>query len=411
MSTRTIFVALLALTCGACAVILVYNFLGRVGRAAPAGDMIQVVTAATDVARGQVLDKNMLKAVSYQKQDVPKGALTELDNAIGRTVIIPILTGDLIVAGKLAEKGTLPVVTAASDAKRGQDLDAKMLKVSYYPQQDVPKGALAELDDAVGRTVIVPLVAGEPILAGKLTEKGTLPVVTAAIDAQRGQVLDAKMLKVRYYQKQDVPNGALAAVEDAVGRTVIVPLFTGEPILAGKLAEKGAGRDLAAMIPDGLRAFTIEMPHLAADVGGFIMPSNHVDVLLTTSPAGGDDQSGGGVTTTLLQNVQVLAVAQKLEAPEDNKPITNDIKIVTLLVTPDQAAKLDLGMNKGILHLALRNSRDDREATTRPATMNDLRFHREKPIDLPTPQVQQATYTITTLRGLTQDSKSFVVPR
>ena len=135
------------------------------------------------------------------------------------------------------------------------------------------------------------------------------------------------------------------------------------------------------MIPDGMRAFTIQTPHVAADVGGFIMPGNHVDILLTTC-TGNDDTAGGGVTTTLLQNVQVLAVAQKLEAPEDSKLIANDIKSVTLLVTPNQAARLDLGMNKGILHLALRNPADDREAKTVPATMKTCGSHQEKPLNL-----------------------------
>ena len=87
------------------------------------------------------------------------------------------------------------------------------------------------------------------------------------------------------------------------------------------------------------------------------------------------------MTTTVLQNVQDLAVAQKMEAPADSsKLIQNDIKAVTLLVSPNQAALLDLGMSRGTLHLALRNPGDAREARTRPATMNDLQFHQEKPL-------------------------------
>jgi len=41
-------------------------------------------------------------------------------------------------------------------------------------------------------------------------------------------------------------------------------------------------------------------------------------------------------------------------------------------------------MNKGILHLALRNPKDEREARTVPATMAQLRFHQEKPFDMQT---------------------------
>jgi hypothetical protein len=52
---------------------------------------------------------------------------------------------------------------------------------------------------------------------------------------------------------------------------------------------------------------------------------------------------------------------------------------VTLLVTPDHAALLDLGQNKGTLHLSLRNPEDSQAAGTRPATLADLRFRQESP--------------------------------
>ena len=68
--------------------------------------------------------------------------------------------------------------------------------------------------------------------------------------------------------------------------------------------------------------------------------------------------------------------------------------------------------------MALRNPGDDREAATRPATMNDLRFHQEKPIGLAKPseppksEVQQASYTeIHTLRGLDAGSVRIAIPR
>ena len=65
--------------------------------------------------------------------------------------------------------------------------------------------------------------------------------------------------------------------------------------------------------------------------------------------------TGGGSTTTLLQNVEILAVDQKVDGPADNKVDSTNLRSVTLLVTPDQAAKLSLGQSKGTLHLTLRN--------------------------------------------------------
>jgi pilus assembly protein CpaB len=216
----------------------------------------------------------------------------------------------------------------------------------------------------------------------------TVPVLTAKVDVMRGSVLDADSVRISQYPKQQVPKGALSSVDELEGRAVLFPLSAGEPIVQSRLTPKHGGHGLASMIPEGMRAFTIQTPHVAAGVGGFIQPGDKVDILLTTAQGGQDDVTGGGVTTTLLQNIQVLAVAQRLDSldnAKDSKAVKgdlNDFKSVTLLVTPDQAAKVDLGMNRGILHLALRNLKDEKEARTLPATMAQLRFHQEKPINL-----------------------------
>ena len=112
-------------------------------------------------------------------------------------------------------------------------------------------------------------------------------------------------------------------------------------------------------------------------------------MLLTTTGSAAGEGSGGGATTTLLQNIEILAVDQWLDAPEENKVDPKTLKSVTLLVTPDQAAKLGLGTNRGILQLSLRRPEDHDEANTVPATMADLRFYQQPPL-LPVAEVAAA---------------------
>src|SRR3954451_18929531 len=119
-----------------------------------------------------------------------------------------------------------------------------------------------------------------------------------------------------------VPVGALTKTEEAVERAVSIPLVKDETLQAAKLSPKGAGRGLAALVPTGMRAFTIQTPNVASGVAGFILPGNRVDVLLTMT-AGDGDESGGGSTTTLLQRVEILAVDQRIDAPADNKVDAN----------------------------------------------------------------------------------------
>jgi len=208
-----------------------------------------------------------------------------------------------------------------------------------------------------------------------------VPVVVAVVDLPRGASITPEEVKIKEFPRDLVPAGALSKLEDAVNRGIFVPLTKGEPVLESKLAPKGAGRGLAALIPRGMRAYSVKVPDVAQGVAGFILPGNRVDVLLSMGDIGGSNETGGGSTTTLLQNVEILAVDQKMDAPADNKVDTKDLRSVTLLVNPQQANLLDLGQNKGMLHLALRNLEDNKAAQTKPATLIDLRFRPEKPWD------------------------------
>jgi pilus assembly protein CpaB len=202
----------------------------------------------------------------------------------------------------------------------------------------------------------------------------TVPVVVAAVDVPRFSTLSGTMLKTRDFPKDMAPPGAFNRVEDAVDRVTLAQLVTDEPVLNGKLAAQGTGRGMAPGIAEGMRAFTIQTPNVAAGVAGFILPGNKVDVLLNVN-----DSNNGSVTTTLLQNLEILAVDQRVEAPADNKVDPNQLRSVTLLVRPDQALKLDLGQNKGTLHLSLRNPSDMKTEPVRRATMAELGLGSEGP--------------------------------
>ena len=205
-------------------------------------------------------------------------------------------------------------------------------------------------------------------------------VVVVASNVPRFGTLTADQLTTKEMPSDLVPSGALSRVDDAINRAALSPLVEDELVLESKLTAKGAGLGMASAIKKGMRAFTISTTTLASGVAGFIIPGSKVDVLLTVTRSGGvNDPTGGGQTTTLLQNVEILAVDQLIKAPKDNKVDPKELRSVTLLVTPAQATKLDLGQNKGILHLTLRNPEDHSVASTKPATLAELGLFEEPP--------------------------------
>src|SRR3974390_3274942 len=104
MSTRTLIVMFFAITFGACAAVGVGR-LQQLSAGDRARDLQPVVTVAVDVESGRALDEKCLKLAHYRTQDVPKGALTSIDDAVGCTALVPLVTGEPIVSGKVTGKG------------------------------------------------------------------------------------------------------------------------------------------------------------------------------------------------------------------------------------------------------------------------------------------------------------------
>jgi pilus assembly protein CpaB len=243
------------------------------------------------------------------------------------------------------------------------------------------------------RTVLIVVLAlvfgvAAAVMAGQLTlqrsgeHADTAPVVVAAADIPRFSMVLADQVKVRQFPKEVVPPGALSSIDDAVGRVAFVPIVKDEPLHGSRLASKGAGRGLAAVIPPGMQAIAIQTPNIAVGVAGFILPGNKVDVLLTSNP---NNSKSGLSTITLLQNVEILAVDQRVEAPAENKVDPKELRSVTLLVTPEQAGRLALGQSNGTLHLALRNPEDQKDFQGHRTTLEELGFPAEKTAQEPAP--------------------------
>ncbi len=166
-----------------------------------------------------------------------------------------------------------------------------------------------------------------------------------------------------------VPEGVLQKREDIVGRGVVSPIVNGEPIVETRLAPKGGGAGLAALIPRGMRAVAIRVNEIVG-VAGFAVPGMRVDVLVSGSPPGAANL--GGMTQTLLQNVEVLSAGQNFQKDAEGKPVS--VPVVNLLVTPQQAEMLSLAAAQTTIQLVLRNPLDTDIAKTNGSAVSQL-FH------------------------------------
>jgi len=166
-----------------------------------------------------------------------------------------------------------------------------------------------------------------------------------------------------------IPEGVIQKKDEIIGRGVISRIQGNEPFVESRLAPKGGGAGLAALIPNGMRAVAIRVNEIVG-VAGFVVPGMRVDVLVSGNPPGGAPL--GGVTRTLLQNVQVLSAGQNFQKDAEGKPVS--VQVVNLLVSPEDAEMLSLASTQTSIQLVLRNPLDTQIAKTSGSAVAQL-FH------------------------------------
>lgn len=192
----------------------------------------------------------------------------------------------------------------------------------------------------------------------------TVKVLIASNDISLGNILEPKSLKWQEWPKSAVTpsfvtqKGQPKAMKEFTGAIVRSSFVSGEPILSRKVVLNGKGGFMSAILPAGMRAVSTKIS-AATSAGGFILPNDRVDVLLTRQNAG-----RRVLSEVILSNIRVLAIDQKIENVK-SKGKTVVGKTATLELSPDQTEVLAMSQRMGSLSLALRSLKDAHEEPTK----------------------------------------------
>jgi pilus assembly protein CpaB len=241
----------------------------------------------------------------------------------------------------------------------------------------------------------------------------TIAVVAASSDLKLGTLITKADLTTMQIAGS-VPKGAILKPENAIGRGVISDIYQGEPILDNRLAPVGSGGGLAATIPPGMRACAVKVDDVVG-VSGFATPGMRVDVLISGNPPG--DQlaalTSGPKVKTLLQNIQVLSAGTDIQKDAQGKP--QQVQVVNLMVTPNQAEILSLASSEEKIQLVLRNPLDTQISETTGTVVKNL-FADKNPAPVkgrPAPVAAHKappTYTIEVINGAVRSDQKFATP-
>jgi pilus assembly protein CpaB len=147
------------------------------------------------------------------------------------------------------------------------------------------------------------------------------------------------------------------AIKEITGSIARSPFIAGEPIREPKLIKANGSGFMAAILPQGMRAISTEIsPETGA--GGFILPNDRVDVILTRREKNPDPKATGDlvISEVKLSNIRVLAIDQAPKEKDGQNSVIG--KTVTLELKPEQVPVLSAARQAGTLSLSLRSIAD-----------------------------------------------------
>jgi pilus assembly protein CpaB len=193
----------------------------------------------------------------------------------------------------------------------------------------------------------------------------TTEVLVAASDLTPGQRLLPEEVRWQKWPRSSIDPSFIVSsntpnLEALVKGTVVrAPIVAGEPVTDAKVVHSDATGFMAATLMPGMRAVSIPIS-VASLAGGFILPNDRVDLMLTSQVADGGQRRFRA--TTFLHNVRVLAIDQAFadsKNPEKGQKPVSDVRTATLELSPTQAERVARAQATGTLSLSLRPLADN----------------------------------------------------
>ncbi|HKS62672.1 MAG TPA: Flp pilus assembly protein CpaB, partial [Xanthobacteraceae bacterium] len=194
----------------------------------------------------------------------------------------------------------------------------------------------------------------------------TRTIVVASAPMRFGTHVVPDSLREVSWPDAAIPAGTYSSIAELTAggkRIVLASIERNEPILRTKITGPGQKATLSAVIQDGMRAVTVRTNDVEG-VAGFVLPGDHVDVLLTRQ-----SERSSGMNDVVIQNARVLAVDQLADDAADRPTVA---RAVTLEVDTVAAQKIALAASLGSLSLMLRRAGEQHMDATRRITASDL---------------------------------------
>lgn len=144
------------------------------------------------------------------------------------------------------------------------------------------------------------------------------------------------------------------AMNELSGSIARQAMMANEPVREARLTKSDRGF-MSVILSPGMRALAVEVKAVST-AGGFVLPNDHVDIILTRAAPKGGASGDPYVSETILTNIRVLAIDQQVVEKGEPSVVARDT--ATLELTPRQAELVAQSQQLGTISLVLRSIRD-----------------------------------------------------
>ncbi len=193
----------------------------------------------------------------------------------------------------------------------------------------------------------------------RVEETDKQPIFVALTDIGTNEELTPQNIKLEEWPRNIIPQGALTKLEEVEGKRCRTKLYAGDPILLAKLLGAGDSTGAAKDIPPGYRIAHVSVDSVTGS-SNLILPGDRVDVMVFRAPT---SDMGATAAKIVLQDIKVFAVDTHTATEftnskaDQSEPMT--AKLISLLVTPQQALILHAATNAGGSGAARARNPDD----------------------------------------------------
>ncbi|MBI2865004.1 MAG: Flp pilus assembly protein CpaB [Chloroflexi bacterium] len=189
------------------------------------------------------------------------------------------------------------------------------------------------------------------------------PVLVAAVNIPERTLVNAGMLRVQQWPQENIPPGALTAIDAGANKFSVMPLFAGQPVLGSQVADTKGGSGVAYALEKGKVLVAVNLGGAGGIISSGAIHAGDVVDLVVIAPGTNSNQ-----VATTMQALKIFAIGSVGAGAKAGQGAGT----LFLFEVSEQDALVLKYLETLNVDMVLRAAGDDAKAATDPVTIDYL---------------------------------------